>query len=44
MEKPESVQYSAALAITGAWKVTSQEKLYNELGGNHLTRDVGAGV
>ena len=31
MEKLESVQYSAALAVTGAWKGTSREKLYNEL-------------
>ena len=27
MEKLESLQYSAALAITGAWKGTSWEKL-----------------
>ena len=27
MEKLESVQYSAALAVTGAWKGTSREKL-----------------
>ena len=32
MEKLESVQYSAALAVTGAWKGTSREKLYDELG------------
>ena len=32
MEKLESVQYSAALTVTGAWKGTSREKLYNELG------------
>ena len=32
MEKLESVQTSAALAVTGAWKGTSREKLYNELG------------
>ena len=32
MEKLESVQYSAALAVTGAWKGTSREKFYNELG------------
>ena len=36
MEKLESVQYSAALAITGAWKYTSREKLYNELGWESL--------
>ena len=27
VEKLESIQYSDALAITGAWKVTSWEKL-----------------
>ena len=32
MEKLESVQYSAALAITGAWRGTSREKLYAALG------------
>ena len=31
-QKIETVQYSAALAITGAIKGTSQIKLYNELG------------
>ena len=36
MEKLESVQYSAALAVTGAWKGTSREKLYNELGWESL--------
>ena len=32
MEKLESIQYSAASAVTGAWKGTPREKLYNELG------------
>ena len=32
MEKLESVQYSAALAITGTWRGTSREKLYTDLG------------
>ena len=32
MEKLESVQYSAALVITGTWRGTSREKLYTELG------------
>ena len=32
LEKLESVQYSAALAVSGAWKGTSREKLYAELG------------
>ena len=36
MEKLESVQYSAALAVTGTWKGTSREKLYNELGWESL--------
>ena len=31
MEKFESVQYSAARAITGTWRGTSREKLYTEL-------------
>ena len=32
MEKLESVQYSAALAVTGTWRGTSREKLYIDLG------------
>ena len=32
MEKLESVQYAAALAVTGTWRDTSRERLYNELG------------
>ena len=36
MEKLESVQYSAAPAVTGAWKGTSREKLYKELGWESL--------
>ena len=36
MGKLESVQYSAALAVTGAWRGTSQEKLYAELGWESL--------
>ena len=31
-EKPESIQHSAALAITGAWKGRSRQKIYDELG------------
>ena len=31
-EKLESVQYNSALAITGAIRGKSTEKLYNELG------------
>ena len=37
MEKLESVQYSAALAITGAWRGTSREKLYLDLGWEFLS-------
>eukprot|EP00794_Sanderia_malayensis_P002002 gene2002-2277_t len=36
MEKIESVQYSAALAVTGAWKGTSRQKIYDELGWESL--------
>ena len=36
MEKLESVQYSAARAITGTWRGTSREKLYAELGWESL--------
>ena len=32
MDKLESVQYSAALAVTGAWRGTLREKLFDELG------------
>ena len=32
MDKVESVQYSAALAVSGTWRGTSREKLYAELG------------
>ena len=34
MSKLESVQYSAALAVTGTWRGTSRDKLYSELGWN----------
>ena len=37
MEKIESVQYSAALAVTGTWRGTSREKLYTELGWESLS-------
>ncbi len=36
MEKLESVQYSAALAVTGTWRGTSRDKLYAELGWESL--------
>ena len=37
MEQLESVQYSAALAITRTWRGTSREKLYAELGWESLS-------
>ena len=37
MGKVESVQYQAALAVTGAWKGTSRLKIYNELGWEALS-------
>ena len=36
MERLESVQYSAGLAITGAWKGTPRDKIYEELGWESL--------
>ena len=36
MERIESVQYSAGLAIAGAWKGTSRNKIYEELGWESL--------
>ena len=36
MERHESVQYSAGLAITGAWKGTSRDTIYRELGWESL--------
>ena len=32
LQRIESIQYNAAVAITGAIRVTSSEKLYQELG------------
>ena len=37
MEKLESVQYSTALAVSGAWRGTSREKVYAELGWESLS-------
>ena len=37
MEKLESVQHSDALAVSGAWKGTSREKLYAEVGWESLS-------
>ena len=36
MGKLESVQYSTPLAVTGAWRGTSRDKLYSELGWESL--------
>jgi hypothetical protein len=38
MSKVESVQYRAALVITGAWNGTSRKKLYKELGWESLSQ------
>ena len=32
MNTPESIQYQAALGVTGAWKGTNRDKIYEELG------------
>ena len=37
MEKLESVQYSAALAVAGTWRGISQERLYEKLGWESLS-------
>ena len=37
MEEIGSVRYSAALAVSGAWRGTSREKLYAELGWESLS-------
>ena len=38
LQKIESVQYNAALAITGAIRGTSRERIYQELGLEHLSQ------
>ena len=37
METVETVQYQAALAVTGAWRGSSRSKLYEELGWESLS-------
>ena len=37
MNRLESMQYSVALAITGAWRGTSRERIYKELGWESLS-------
>ena len=35
-KKLETVQYTAALAVSGAWRGTGKSKLYEELGWEYL--------
>ena len=42
-QKLDSIQYNAALAITGAIRGTSKEKLYDELGLETLEKEDGTG-
>ena len=37
MSKLESTQYAAALAVSGAWRGTNADKLFEELGWESLT-------
>ena len=37
MDQIERIQYQAALAVTGTWKGTSMNKIYDELGWEPLT-------
>ena len=37
MEKAETIQYQAVLAVTGAWQDSSRSKLYEELGWESLS-------
>ena len=37
MDKIESIQYQAALSLTGAWKGTNTDKIYDEVGWEPLT-------
>ena len=36
MNTLESIQYQAALGVTGAWKGTNRDKIYEELGWESL--------
>ena len=42
-QRIESVQYNSALAITGAIRGTSKEKLYHKLGLESLEKEDGTG-
>ena len=44
MAKAESIQYKAALAITGAWQGSSRSKLYEEVGWEALSDRVCVGA
>ena len=37
----EQTQYSAALAVTGAWRGTNRQQLYKELGWENYTIEDG---
>ena len=37
MESVEKIQYQASLAITGCWKGSSRDRLYEELGWESLS-------
>ena len=36
MKSLESIQYQAALGVTGAWKGTSRDKIYEQIGWESL--------
>ena len=44
MNTLERIQYHAALAVTGSWKGTSLNRIYDELGWESLTDRRGAVV
>ena len=43
-QKIEQTQYAAALAVTGAWRGTNRQRLYNELGWEAFTLEDGTVV
>ena len=43
-EKLESMQYKAALAITGAIQGTTRDKIYQEQGLDHINQEDGVNV
>ena len=44
MEMIEKIQYQATLTITGTWRGTSRNKIYEELGWESLPIEGGLGV